>query len=151
MAARTVPRIDMVLDELRENPKMMSSTGLVMTNMEDMNDPNAYDGSKRRRASIQEDAIFNDSGLNLSLGLGLSGEPMSGYGGLAPMPSVNWQPSLQRDTLNPSSRYFVPILPPGNPSMPLSMNMPMSTVFDQDGQNKTMESGRTNPDASHPN
>ena len=138
MAARTVPRIDMVLDELRENPKMMSSTGLVMTNMEDMNDPNAYDGSKRRRASIQEDTIFNDSGLNLSLGLGLSGEPMSGYGGLAPMPSVNWQPSLQRDTLNPSSRYFVPILPPGNPSMPLSMNMPMSTVFDQDGQNKTM-------------
>ena len=135
MASRAVPRIDTVLEELRDAPKTPAAGAMVMSNMEDMADGAAYEG-KRRRASIQADTIFNDSGLNLSLGLGLSGEPISGYtSGLMPIPPVTWQPSLPREGISanaPIPRYFVPIITPTNPSIPISMNMPMTTVFDQD-------------------
>lgn len=158
MASRAVPRIDTVLEELREAPKA-SASAMVMGNMEDMADSTAYEG-KRRRTSIQEDTIFNDSGLNLSLGLGLSGEPISGYtGGLMPMPPVTWQSTLPREGISanaPVTRYFVPIITPANASIPISMNMPITTVFDQDpSQNmpgKMPDASRTHGAvSSHPN
>ena len=51
MASRAVPRIDTVLEELRDAPKTPAAGAMVMSNMEDMADGAAYEGKRRRLPS----------------------------------------------------------------------------------------------------
>ena len=105
MAARTLSKIDSVLQEIQNDsqkpaPSMPSSGIPIMTqpmNVE-IGESGVFDISKARRASIQDtDGLFNERELNLNLSIGLPTE-LSNYNQMPNIPTIHWSSQMNKET-----------------------------------------------------
>ena len=105
MAARTLSKIDSVLQEIQNDsqkptPSMASSGMSIMPQpmSVDIGESGVFDISKARRASIQDtDGLFNERELNLNLSIGLPNE-LSNYNQMSNIPPIHWSSQMNKET-----------------------------------------------------
>lgn len=97
VAARTLPRIDVALQEIKSETKVnttTNTTSIQPISLDDLNEVPTFDIAKRRRTASQDgDILFNDNGFNLNLNM--NAENIPGY---ASIPPITWQPVINKET-----------------------------------------------------
>lgn len=95
VAARTLPRIDVALQEIRSETKT-NTLAIQPIGLDELSEVPAFEMSKRRRTVSQDgDMLFNDNGFNLNLNM--NSENVSGYSSITP---ITWQSMINKESLN---------------------------------------------------
>ncbi|KAK8804035.1 hypothetical protein WA171_000128, partial [Blastocystis sp. BT1] len=138
VAARALPRIDVALQEIRNETKTNTNTNPIQPiGLDELNEVPAFDISKRRRTASQDgDMLFSDNGFNLNLNM--NSENINGYASITP---ITWQSVINKETpIQPSSSI--------HPFYPVSIFNPSSQTLQSTVVNSIPHSIETNTNNS---